>query len=152
MVKKYVCKDCSKEFDQKSHYDKHLNKKIPCVAKDLPLIEVINKVVAKEISKTIKETDKQIVINKSNSTDNSSDNESENSKNVKKSKTKTTTKSKKEKEKEIEIDYSYLRLPNNQEFSIYASLPAFIPLFEWKILTLLSIPILLIWSNAAPYE
>ena len=27
---KYTCKFCFKEFFQKSHYDKHQKKKIPC--------------------------------------------------------------------------------------------------------------------------
>ena len=28
---KYICSTCLKEFKQKSHYDKHTNKKNPCI-------------------------------------------------------------------------------------------------------------------------
>jgi uncharacterized Zn-finger protein len=42
MPKSYICPDCKVEFDQKSHYDRHLKKKIPCVLKDKPLKDVIN--------------------------------------------------------------------------------------------------------------
>lgn len=50
------------EFDQKSHYDRHVNKKIPCVLKDKPLKEVINDAVSKQVSKIIKEENKNIII------------------------------------------------------------------------------------------
>ena len=118
---KYVCKDCGNEFDQKSHYDRHLNKKIPCILKDKPLKEVINEAVKKQVSQTIKETDKQIIIKKKSVSDTDSSSESDNEDNKsnkskitsKDNKSKSKSKSKKE-EKEIEIDYSYLRLPTNE--------------------------------------
>ena len=34
---KYSCSECGKNFNQKSHYDTHKNKKIPCVLKDKTL-------------------------------------------------------------------------------------------------------------------
>ena len=33
MPKSYICVDCKMEFDQKSHYTRHLNKKIPIYKK-----------------------------------------------------------------------------------------------------------------------
>ena len=66
MSKSYVCKDCKKEFDQKSHYDRHVNKKIPCILKDKPLKDVINDAVSKQVSKIIKEENKNIIISSSN--------------------------------------------------------------------------------------
>ena len=38
---KYICSTCLKEFKQKSHYDKHTNKKKPC-------INNINKIIINE--------------------------------------------------------------------------------------------------------
>ena len=52
---KYTCSDCKKEFNQKSHYDRHVNKKIPCILKDKPLKDVINEAVSSQVSKLIKE-------------------------------------------------------------------------------------------------
>ena len=66
MGKSYICQDCKVEFDQKSHYDRHLNKKIPCVLKDKPFKDVINEAVSKEVSKIIKEENKNIIISSSN--------------------------------------------------------------------------------------
>lgn len=106
--KSYTCPDCKKDFDQKSHYDRHINKKIPCVLKDKPLKEVINEAVSKEVSKIIKEDNKNIIIS-SNNID--SDTEEENK--VIKSKPSKKKSVKKDEEKE-EIDYSYLRLPDNE--------------------------------------
>ncbi len=102
MPKMYTCTDCKIEFDQKSHYDRHLNKKIPCVFKDKPLKEVINEAVASQVSKIIKEN-KNIIIS-------SSDNKEE----------KQTIKSIRKKivkkdDVNNEIDYSYLRLPDNED-------------------------------------
>ena len=37
-IKNYTCLNCKKEFNQKSQYDRHINKKSPCILK-----EVINK-------------------------------------------------------------------------------------------------------------
>ena len=47
------------EFNQKSHYDRHVNKKIPCILKDKPLKDVINEAVFKQVSKIIKEYNKK---------------------------------------------------------------------------------------------
>ena len=102
----YKCKDCNTVFDQKSHYDRHINKKIPCVLKDKPLKEVINEAVSKEVSKIIKEENKNIIISNINI---DSDNDDTNKK-VKQIKKKPT---KKEEIKE-DVDYSYLRLPENK--------------------------------------
>jgi type I restriction-modification system DNA methylase subunit len=108
MVKSYVCKDCGDEFDQKSHYDRHINRKIKCFEKDKSLKDVINDAVSKEVAKIIKEENKNIIISKNIIID--SDTEDE-----KKSKPKSTRKKsiKKDEEKD-EIDYSYLRLPDNE--------------------------------------
>ena len=66
MPKNYICPDCKVEFDQKSHYDRHLKKKIPCVLKDKPLKDIINEAVSKEVSKIIKEENKTIIISSKN--------------------------------------------------------------------------------------
>jgi type I restriction-modification system DNA methylase subunit len=124
MPKNYTCADCKIEFDQKSHYDRHLNKKIPCVLKDKPLKEVINEAVASQVSKIIKEENKNIIISSSNI---GSDNKEEN-KNIIISSSNIGSDNKEEKQttksirKKIvkkddvnnEVDYSYLRLPDNQ--------------------------------------
>jgi predicted class III extradiol MEMO1 family dioxygenase len=91
------------EFDQKSHYDRHANKKIPCVLKDKPLKDVINDAVSKQVSKIIKEENKNIIISSSNV---DSDEEVV---------VKSTKKKIVKKEEKSETDYSYLRLPDNEE-------------------------------------
>ena len=100
--KSYTCPDCKKDFDQKSHYDRHINKKIPCVLKDKPLKEVINEAVSKEVSKIIKEDNKNIIISSNNI-------DSEKNVTIKFTKNKPL-----KKEDKLEIDYSYLRLPDNE--------------------------------------
>ena len=45
---KYGCDKCGKEFMQKSHYDRHINKKNPCIQEN-KLTEIINNVVEKKI-------------------------------------------------------------------------------------------------------
>ncbi len=112
MVKSYVCKDCNMEFDQKSHYDRHVNKKIPCVLKDKPLKEVINDAVSKQVSKIIKEENKNIIISSKN-IDTDSEEEVTNTKLKPTSASSRKKPTKKEEEKE-KIDYSYLRLPDNK--------------------------------------
>ena len=102
MPKIYTCPDCKIEFDQKSHYDRHVNKKIPCVLKDKPLKEVIDEAVSKQISKIIKEDNKNIII--------SSSNINSNEEIIVK-----TTKKIVKKEEKSETDYSYLRLPDNEQ-------------------------------------
>jgi type I restriction-modification system DNA methylase subunit len=91
-------------FGQKSHYDRHTNKKIPCVIKDKPLKDVINDAISKQLSKIIKEENKNIIISSSNV-----DNNDEVVKN------KIIKKKKSVKEKS-EIDYSYLRIPDNGNY------------------------------------
>jgi len=106
MPKSYNCPDCKVEFDQKSHYDRHLKKKIPCVLKDKPLKDVIDEAVSKQVSKIIKEENKNIIISSSNV---NSDEE------VIIKPVKKVSKKSAKKEDKNETDYSYLRLPNNEE-------------------------------------
>ena len=107
MGKRYECQDCKMEFDQKSHYDRHVNKKIPCILKDKPLKDVINEAVSKQVSKIIKEENKNIIISSSNI---DSDEE------VKQTTKPKSTRKKPVKKDEVkdEVDYSYLRLPDNE--------------------------------------
>ena len=51
---KYICKDCGKKFDQKSHYEAHKNRKIPCVVKDKSIGEFIEDKVKEEVHKELK--------------------------------------------------------------------------------------------------
>ena len=107
MPKSYTCPDCKVEFNQKSHYDRHLKKKIPCVLKDKSLKEVINEAVSKQVSKIIKEENKNIIISSSNVNSDTEEN--------KPTKTKSSRKKAvKKEENKNEIDYSYLRLPDNE--------------------------------------
>ena len=105
MTKNYSCQDCKAVFTQKSHYDSHKKRKIPCILKDKPLSEIISEAVSKEVSKVLsKENNDEDLLN--------DDDEST-------VKTKTTRKKqiKKESKKEVpikDIDYSYLRLPDNE--------------------------------------
>lgn len=55
---KYCCKTCGSKFSQKSHYDAHLNKKIPCELKDKSLNEIIEEKVKKEVEKEVKKIKK----------------------------------------------------------------------------------------------
>ena len=103
MGKSYTCQDCKMEFNQKSHYDRHANKKIPCVLKDKPLKVVINDAVSKEVSKIIKKENKNIIISSFNF---DSDEEVV---------VKSTKKKIVKKEEKNKTDYSYLRLPDNGE-------------------------------------
>ena len=70
VAKVYNCADCGEEFGQKSHHDKHKERKIPCILKDKPLKDIISETVAKEINKKFKETDKQINVNQIITNDN----------------------------------------------------------------------------------
>jgi len=96
------------EFNQKSHYDRHVNKKIPCVLQDKPLKDVINDAVSKQVLKIIKEENKNIIISSKNI-----DSETEEVKPTTKPKS-TRKKLVKKDEIKDEVDYSYLRLPNNE--------------------------------------
>ena len=42
---KYTCKQCLKEFSQKSHYDKHVNKKIPCQNNKSKIEEAVENII-----------------------------------------------------------------------------------------------------------
>jgi hypothetical protein len=42
---KYTCERCLKEFSQKSHFDKHLNKKIPCQDNKGKIEEVVENIL-----------------------------------------------------------------------------------------------------------
>ena len=98
MPKTYTCKDCNKSFDQKSHYDAHKDKKIPCICKDKPLKQVIEETVSKEVEKKIKSIKKKVQKDEIEP-----DIELEIKQN------------KKSKNNKFEqIDYSYLRLPSNK--------------------------------------
>ena len=46
----YSCEKCGKEFSQKGHYTKHLNKKNPCVVES-KVKEMIDKVVEEKLNK-----------------------------------------------------------------------------------------------------
>lgn len=47
---KYSCEKCGKEFSQKGHYTKHLNKKNPCVVES-KVKEILDKVVEEKLNK-----------------------------------------------------------------------------------------------------
>ena len=106
MPKIYTCNDCKAEFKQKSHYERHRDKKIPCILKDKPLKDVINEAVSEQISYIIKKEDKTIVISSSNI-------DCDNKVEIKTTKQKKPP-VKKAKKEETERDYSYLRLPENE--------------------------------------
>ena len=46
---KYTCERCLKEFSQKSHYDKHLNKKTPCQDNKGKIEEVVENIIKKKL-------------------------------------------------------------------------------------------------------
>lgn len=50
----YSCKKCGKEFKQKGHYTKHLNKKNPCVVES-KIKEMLDKVVEEKLNKVFEE-------------------------------------------------------------------------------------------------
>jgi type I restriction-modification system DNA methylase subunit len=50
---KYICKNCAKEFQQKSHYNVHLTRKIPCENNS----KKIKALVDEEVEKKLKELD-----------------------------------------------------------------------------------------------
>ena len=53
----YSCEKCGKQFSQKGHYNKHINKKLPCV-NETKLKEIIS-VVVNEKLKELKEINKK---------------------------------------------------------------------------------------------
>ena len=46
---KYSCEKCGKEFTQKGHYTKHINKKNPCISES-KIKEMIEKVVTEKMN------------------------------------------------------------------------------------------------------
>ena len=46
---KYTCERCLKEFSQKSHFDKHQNKKIPCQDNKEKIEEVVENIINKKL-------------------------------------------------------------------------------------------------------
>ena len=50
---KYTCERCLKEFSQKSHYDKHQNKKIPCQDNKGKIEEVVENIIFDKNKKLI---------------------------------------------------------------------------------------------------
>lgn len=123
---KYSCSDCGKKFDQKSHYDSHKKRKIPCVIKDQSLNEFIETKVKEEVDKKMK--DKELSDNESDiseissmetekSTQSKKSVKSEKQKEKKKKEEKKPVKkekTKQSKKKDIVIDESYLRNPTNE--------------------------------------
>ena len=110
IAKTYTCEDCNDVFDQKSHYENHKQRKIPCILKDKPLKEVISEVVSREVKKKLKEVKKDSH-GKLDKSDESSSDESEKKEVIKEKKKDSLIKVSKE---EKVIDYSYLRLPENK--------------------------------------
>jgi len=58
---KYICEKCGKEFNQKSHYTAHINKKNPCVVES-KIKELINNAVKEKLIE-IKKTSPNDIIN-----------------------------------------------------------------------------------------
>ena len=50
---KYICKRCGEEFNQKSHYDKHINRKRPCKDKAVIIQNLVEQKVEEEIEKLV---------------------------------------------------------------------------------------------------
>jgi len=42
---KYICERCLKEFSQKSHYNTHQNKKIPCQDNNKQIEDVVENII-----------------------------------------------------------------------------------------------------------
>ena len=62
---KYNCEQCGKEFTQKGHYTKHINKKNPCV-NELKIKEIIEKVVTEKMNEIKYNYNDDKTINKDN--------------------------------------------------------------------------------------
>jgi type I restriction-modification system DNA methylase subunit len=91
MPKEYKCPDCNKIFDQKSHYETHRDKKVPCILKDKPLSQVIDEKIEEKLNSIKK-----------------------NNKDKKDKPVSKKTNKKTNKKQDTDIDYSYLRLPINE--------------------------------------
>ena len=57
---KYTCERCLKEFSQKSHFDKHENKKIPCQDNKGKIEEIVENIINKKL---ISNNTENIIIN-----------------------------------------------------------------------------------------
>lgn len=62
----YACDRCLKEFSQKSHYTKHLNKKIPCQDNKGKIEEVVKNIIMNKQSQIISKEDENTSINTPN--------------------------------------------------------------------------------------
>ena len=58
-MNKYICEKCSKFFSQKSHYDKHKNRKKSCEIQTDKIKELINKAIEEKLN----ELNKKIIFN-----------------------------------------------------------------------------------------
>ena len=45
----YTCERCLKEFSQKSHYDKHMNRKRPCQDNKKTLERVVESIITNKL-------------------------------------------------------------------------------------------------------
>lgn len=111
----YSCSDCGKEFSQKSHYDTHKNKKIPCVLRDQSMDEYIENKVKKEVEKKIKKSKKKTDTDSTVSEDNIMSDTSDEHIKVKKKQPKKKPVKKSGSKKKVIIDDSYLRNPTNEK-------------------------------------
>ena len=116
---KYVCQDCKTEFNQKSYYDRHINKKNPCVLKETPFKDVINDTVLQQISKKKKNVREDVILSSDADSDINTVIKTKKKKIVKEdvilSSDADSDENKKKKIVKKETDYSYLRLSENEE-------------------------------------
>ena len=61
----YSCEKCGKEFSQKGHYTKHLNKKNPCVVES-KVKEILDKVVEEKLKELNKQVNKNTIVEMNN--------------------------------------------------------------------------------------
>ena len=59
---KYSCEKCGKEFNQKSHYTTHINKKNPCVVES-KIKEMIHNAVKEKLNEIKKTIPNEIINN-----------------------------------------------------------------------------------------
>jgi len=57
----YICERCLKEFSQKSHFSKHLERKNPCQNNKGKIEEVVEKMVNEKIDNTLNEKGVKII-------------------------------------------------------------------------------------------
>jgi len=56
----YSCSKCLKEFTQKSHYNKHLTKKNPCIDMHNKLTNIIDKIITDKITNLVEKTENKL--------------------------------------------------------------------------------------------